>query len=378
MALLTLAGRTKRLKYLGIGGYSKKNVLKFQKMAFPGDKKRQDSEYGPETDRALRHFYNVKKCAPNFKPEEFKCECGGRYCSGYPSYMKQVELRHLQSIRSHYKKPMKVTCGLRCRPYNDSLRGSIKNSLHLVGRACDFYMEGVTDTYSNRVAAIKWIKKQPHHHYTYGWGIDSNGYAYWSASYMGNALHTDVNKAPYVKKTNKKSKYYSKTTMIGEAACNEKGTLQGGKAGDQAKEVRIRSWYGSGWTYTFRAKDPAVRLKIAQAAIDACNNSHIGYDTKKPDRYSAWDLAEKNGHNIKGIKTNCETTCSQLVSMCMRAAGISKKYARRHYDIVTETKYLPKCPDFYVYKGTPDKLKPGDIQLNEHHTIVIVKSPYAE
>ena len=377
MALLTLTERTKRLKYLGFGGYSKKNVLRFQKKAFPGDEDRQDSVYGKETDMALRHFYNVKKCAPNFKPEEFKCECGGKYCSGYPNYMKAVELRHLQSIRSHFKKPMKVTCGLRCKPYNDSLVGSIPNSLHLVGRACDFYIEGVTDTYNGRVKAIKWIKKLPNHHYTYGWGIDSNGYAYWGASYMGNALHTDVNKAPKTK-PNKKSKYYSKTTMIGEAACNEKGSLQGGKAGDQAKEVRIRTWYNGGWKYTFRAKDPSVRLKIAQAAIDACGNANIGYDTKKPDRYSAWDLAEANGHNIKGINKKCETTCSQLVSMCMRAAGISKKYARRHYDIATETKYLPKCPDFYMYKGTPDELEPGDIQLNGHHTIIIAKSPYAK
>ena len=36
------------------------------------------------------HFYNVNKYTKNFKPEEFKCECNGRHCTGYPDYMKPV------------------------------------------------------------------------------------------------------------------------------------------------------------------------------------------------------------------------------------------------------------------------------------------------
>lgn len=373
MALLTREKREKYFKYLGLGAYTKANILKFQKKAFT-DKKQHDGVYGQKTDFALRHFYNVAKCCDpkHFKPEEFKCNCG--HCTGYPSYMKQVELKHLQTIRNHYGRPMVVTSGLRCQYDNSKSNGSIQNSLHLVGRACDFYMAGVTDTLANRKAAIKYIKLLPNHHYTYGNGINSNGYAV-SAPYMGNALHTDVNKA--VKKV---SPYYNKTVIIGQASCNEKGGLQGGKAGDQKNEVGMTNWYNGGWQYLFRAKNKAVRLKIAQAMIDTCNNQNIGYDTQKPDRYTAWDAAEKNGHNIKGINVKCETTCSQAVSMCLRAAGISKDYARRHYDIATMTKYLPKCPDFYVYGGkaytqSASKLEAGDILLSSHHTIVVVKSP---
>lgn len=211
MGLLTKAEREKRFEKLGLGKYSKENILKFQKEAFPKNEKQQDSKYGINTDRALRHFYNVKVCAPSFKPEEFKCECGGKYCTGYPSYMKQVELKHIQAIRHHFGKPMEVTCGLRCETYNSILRGSIENSKHLKGYATDFFMKGVTDTLANRKAAIKWIKTLPNHNYTYGDGINSNGYAV-SAGYMGNAIHTDTNE-PDHKKTKKVTQYLTQAQL---------------------------------------------------------------------------------------------------------------------------------------------------------------------
>lgn len=196
MALLTVEKRKSYFKKLGLGEYNKTNIAKLQKKYLR--KKDVDGVYGTDTDRLLRHVYNCS-LFPSFKPEEFKCDCGGKYCTGYPSYMKQVELRNLQSIRNHYGKPMTITCGLRCKPYNNKLRGSIQNSKHLTGYAADFYMAGVTDTLANRKATIKYIKTLPNHNYTYGNGINSNGVKV-SAGYMGNALHTDTNK-PKQKKT---------------------------------------------------------------------------------------------------------------------------------------------------------------------------------
>lgn len=189
MALLSVSDREKLFKALGYE-YNEEGIKKLQKKYLR--KKDVDGIYGPNTDNLLRHVYNCS-LVKNFEPEEFKCECGGRYCTGYPSYMKMVELNNLQAIRDHYGKPMIVTCGLRCRTYNNKIAGSIANSKHLTGYATDFYMKGVTDTLANRKAAIKWIKKLPNHNYTYGNGINSNGYAV-RAPYMGNALHTDTNK----------------------------------------------------------------------------------------------------------------------------------------------------------------------------------------
>lgn len=190
MALLTVDKRKAYFKKLGLGEYNEANIKKLQKKYLRA--KDVDGKYGIDTDRLLRHVYNCS-LVKDFKPEEFKCECGGRYCTGYPSYMKQVELKHLQKIRDHYGKPITVTCGLRDRKYNSTLRGSIPNSKHLTGYAADIYIPGVTDTLSGRKAAIKWIKKQPNHGYTYGNGYNSYGAAI-SAGYMGNCIHTDTNK----------------------------------------------------------------------------------------------------------------------------------------------------------------------------------------
>ena len=190
MALLTTQKRKAYFQRLGLGEYNKENIKKLQKR-YMERKSDVDGEYGKNTDNLLRTLWYVKKYAPNFTANEFKCECGGRYCSGFPTYMKPAELVHIQKIRDHWKRSMIVTCGMRCKGYNRSLNGSIQNSLHLRGFAVDFYMAGVTDSLAARKNAIKWIKKQPRHHYSYGNGINSNGY-YVSAPYMGNALHTDT------------------------------------------------------------------------------------------------------------------------------------------------------------------------------------------
>lgn len=150
-----------------------------------------DGVYGQQTENALISAINVKRNTKNFSVKEFRCECGGRYCCGFPSTLKVEMLRNIQAIRDHYGRPITVTCGLRDKTYNSKLGGSIQNSLHLSGQAVDFYQLGVTDTLANRKASIKWIKTLPNHHYTYGNGINSYGNGV-SAPYMGNALHTDV------------------------------------------------------------------------------------------------------------------------------------------------------------------------------------------
>ena len=229
MALLTKEQRKMRFKYLGYT-YDNQGIKAFQKKYLRA--KDVDGKYGENTDKALRHVYNVKKYTKDFSPEEFKCECGGKYCTGYPSYMKKVQLQNLQTIRTHYGKPMTVTCGLRCKTYNSKLRGSISNSKHLTGYATDFYMKGVTDTLANRKATIKYIKKLPNHSYTYGNGINSYG-AKISAGYMGNALHTDSHKpATPVKSTAKKTttkkttstKTTSTTAKVAKTTSNKKVT----------------------------------------------------------------------------------------------------------------------------------------------------------
>jgi len=189
MALLTTAKRKAYFKFLGLGEYNKENIKKFQKQYFTR-KQNIDGIWGPDTDILARHVYNVRKICKNFEPEEFKCECGGKYCAGYPVQMKAVELANLQTIRTQIGKPMRITSGLRCKAYNSTLKGAASNSRHLTGYAADFVIAGKTDTLSGRKSLIAILKKLPNHRYSYCDGYDSSGYKI-SASYMGNAIHTE-------------------------------------------------------------------------------------------------------------------------------------------------------------------------------------------
>lgn len=195
MALLTLEKRKEYFKYLGLGDYNKSNILKMQKK-YMLRKEDCDGIYGKDTDSLLRHLRNVKKyCNPkNFKPEEFRCGCNGKYCCGYPTRMKAKELAHLQKIRTHFGRPMIITSGLRCDKYNAEVNG-IRSSRHKAGYAADFYIAGLTDTLSGRKKVIRYARKLKNHNYSYCNGV----YAYStgvlhkkSAPAMGNAVHTDT------------------------------------------------------------------------------------------------------------------------------------------------------------------------------------------
>lgn len=215
MALLSGAKRKEYFHDIGLE-YNEATIKALQKK-YMARKSDVDGKYGPNTDNMVRTVRNVLKFTKNFDPKEFRCECGGKYCCGYPSWMKKVELENLQAIRDHYGKPMTITCGLRCKGYNKKLRGSIQNSKHLTGYATDFYMPGVTDTLANRKKAIAWIKKLPNHNYTYGNGINSNGVKV-SAGYMGNALHTDTNKPKAVTKAVRNASEAMKNAATGPVA----------------------------------------------------------------------------------------------------------------------------------------------------------------
>lgn len=189
MVLLSEKQRREYFKALGLGEYNKDNIKALQKK-YMKRKSDYDGIYGQNTDNLLRTLWNCSK-TKNFKAQEFICDCGGKYCCGYPTYMRDFQLQHLQTIRNHYGKPMTITSGMRCRTRNKRV-GGITNSLHLYGQATDFYMKGVTDSLANRRKAIKYIKTLKRHNYTYGNGCSSVKNRNPRASYMGNALHTDT------------------------------------------------------------------------------------------------------------------------------------------------------------------------------------------
>ena len=162
---------------------------------------------------------------------------------------------------------------------------------------------------------------------------------------------------------------------VGSARIDSRGKASGDKSGDQTgKEVAVENWYNHslGW-YIIRAKNDAVREKIAVAMERACANKNIGYD--QGQNKTLWNVADKVGFDPGKVKTPCETDCARLVRVCVRYAGVKaddfytgdelkKLKATGAFDIITDK---AKC-------STSAYLKRGDILVTrtKGHTVVVL------
>ena len=79
----------------------------------------------------------AKLLAPGFKVREFRCRDGSDVVM-----IDESLVVLLQCIREHFGKPVTITSGYRTAAHNAAVGGS-KSSQHLLGRAADFYVEGV-------------------------------------------------------------------------------------------------------------------------------------------------------------------------------------------------------------------------------------------
>lgn len=165
---------------------------------------------------------------------------------------------------------------------------------------------------------------------------------------------------------------------IGEAACGENG-LTGNSPGNQTgNELQTGGFYG-GWTYVFRAKDPSIAKKMAASMKAACENQHVGYDLKDPDRETLYDVAKANDWDIASITTDCETTCVDLVSVCLNSAGVEMPSAWASVAVYGDLMPTGQfdCYTSSDYTNSPAKLLPGDILCNPGgpHTAMVIESP---
>lgn len=163
---------------------------------------------------------------------------------------------------------------------------------------------------------------------------------------------------------------------IGHASIDENGRATGGAAGDQTgKEVCIRNWYAKGWKVLLRAKDSAVRRKIAQACTDACNNPNLGYD--QSGRNTGLQEAKKVGWDFSKITKPAEFDCSSLASACVQAAGMNvwdggnAPTTRTLENVLTATGAFEALRDSKYLTGT-DYLLEGDILLKPGSHVVMV------
>lgn len=189
--MLSVRTRQTYLKTLGFytgkvdgieGALTKKAYKALQDKYFIREKDR-DGLYGKNTDILLTNAYYVKKYTKNFALDEFKCECGGKHCTGYPVALSTQLLMNLQKVRDKFGATT-ITSGMRCTKYNNSLVRSAKASRHLSGKALDIY-NARTRTETGRKEVMAYVKGLKGHRYTYC-NIGGN------YPNMGNAVHFDV------------------------------------------------------------------------------------------------------------------------------------------------------------------------------------------
>ena len=109
---------------------------------------------GAETDRALQKAVAETSFPERegdtfwreiefFTREEFRCQCGGRYCDGFPAEPEETLVRLVNDLRKQAGRPAHRSSGLRCPTWNAIQKGA-ENSRHQYGKALDFYIEGLS------------------------------------------------------------------------------------------------------------------------------------------------------------------------------------------------------------------------------------------
>ena len=171
---------------------------------------RVDGFGGPETDKALRHAvaYDMFKPEPVpeqgaatgdspatgtfwdeiefFTREEFRCQCRGKYCNGFPVEPDETMVRTVDEIRRRLGVPVSIVdaggSGVRCPTHNANV-GGVANSEHLYGRAADLH-SGASPARMKQVAEEVMAEMLPGRGgiglYSWGIHVDTGKYSRWN------------------------------------------------------------------------------------------------------------------------------------------------------------------------------------------------------
>lgn len=116
-----------------------------------------DGVWGPESQNAAGRFIRDFTGEPAeekpatgtfwdeiefFTREEFRCQCKGKYCNGFPVEPDEQMVRTVDEIRKRLGVPVSIVdaggSGVRCPVHNANV-GGVANSLHVSGRAADLH-----------------------------------------------------------------------------------------------------------------------------------------------------------------------------------------------------------------------------------------------
>lgn len=117
-----------------------------------------------------------------FSRAEFKCQCGGKYCNGYPAEPAEETVRMADEIRRRAGVALNVNSGVRCKRHNAEV-GGVSNSLHTTGQAVDL-SGAISPEKLYAIAQEVQAEKIPGRGGLglYGWGIheDNGKYSRWT------------------------------------------------------------------------------------------------------------------------------------------------------------------------------------------------------
>ena len=117
-----------------------------------------DSTADAELDRQLaERFAGIRY----IRPEEARCRCGGKYCSGFPALPDREMLELADDLRRKTGRALIRSSFLRC-PQHNANEGGVGNSKHMRGKALDFMLEGMSGQELYQLA-----KADPRTSYTY-------------------------------------------------------------------------------------------------------------------------------------------------------------------------------------------------------------------
>lgn len=105
---------------------------------------------------------------------------------------------------------------------------------------------------------------------------------------------------------------------IAHASIGSNNKAKGDAAGDQGKEVCIRTWYSYPYNCVIRIDDEEVRKKFGNNCIDIANNQNIGYD--QSGRNTLLTEAEKVNFDFTKITVPCECDCSSMDTIALLGA----------------------------------------------------------
>ena len=96
-----------------------------------------------------------------FGRAEFKCNCGGKYCNGFPAEPHPLLVRVADRVREHFGAAALISSGVRCEQHNANV-GGVPNSRHLYGKAMDFRISG-----RKAAEVLEYVWQQPEISYAY-------------------------------------------------------------------------------------------------------------------------------------------------------------------------------------------------------------------